>query len=227
MRFHMKLAAALFAVFFAGPALAKAPPSWSGCHVGFHGGYAMASSDTTFAAPGAPIALAVDGLSSHGAEIGANAGCDLQLTGTPFVVGGWGEWTWRDLDHTTTLTLGPNIARASFGIDQAWAIGGRAGVAHENALLYVLVGYTQAESSPLLVSMNGTALGSFGLGTLQGWVFGGGMEVRLEHGWALRGEYRQVRYDGTGAELIPGTLAVDMDTTEHVARLGAVYRFGH
>lgn len=221
-----KLMAPLAAVLLCSPALAQAPPSWTGCHVGLHVGYVVAGHDTDLKATGAPIALSIGSLSSDGGEIGGGAGCDMAVTGTPFVVGAFGEWTWRDIDHATTLTLGSDRARASFGIDQAWTVGARAGfVAHDKVLIYALLGYTQADSSSLKLAVNDTPVASFGLGTLKGWVVGGGFEMLMEKGWAVRGEYRHVRYDGTGAELIPGQLDLDMDTTEHVARLGAVYRF--
>ena len=202
-------------------------PQWTGLHIGAHIGYGTADTDTAIGVDPTimPAGISFDGLSATGAEVGGSLGYDVRLPNSPFVIGVFGDWSWRDLDHTTSLTLGPLSASASLSIEDAWTIGGRAGyLLNDSTLLYALVGYRQASMSSLKLSADGIGATSFGVGDLKGWTVGGGLETQLSGGWALRGEYRFTRYDGQSVELIPGALALDLDTDEHVARLGAVWR---
>lgn len=199
----------------------------TGCHAGIFGGYAFAHHDTNLGVPGMPIGLRMNGLSADSGEAGVTVGCDVRVTGTDFVVGAFGDWAgWRNLDHTTTLTIGPDNASARFGSSSAWTVGGRVGViVRESVMIYALAGYTSADTDPLKLAVNGVTMASFGLGKLEGIVVGGGIEADLGRGFAMRGEYRHVRYDDIGAELIPGLLDLDIKTREHIARLAVIWRF--
>jgi outer membrane immunogenic protein len=212
----------------AGPlAAGEPPPSWTGCSVSAHAGYAVAAHDATLGLVGAPVALNIDSLSASGGEIGAGLGCDFRIPGQPFVVGVFGDWTWRELEQSNTLTLGGFQAGTKMTIDDAWTVGGRAGIlVNPSTLLYGLIGYTQARTSSLVLSATGFPSASFGVPDLSGWTVGGGLETQLGQGWAVRGEYRYTQYEEETVKLVPGLLNLDLKTTEHSGRLGMVYRFG-
>ena len=221
----MRMLATLFAaLLMAAPALAAdKPPAWTGCHIAAHVGYSIAEHDTTLAVPGF-AGVNLDSLSASGAGLGGGVGCDLRLSNAPIVVGAWADWSWRDLEQSNTLTLGGFTAGTRYAVEDAWAVGARAGVLINDAtLLYALAGYTEARTSSLTVTAGGGG-GSIGMPDLSGWLVGGGLETQLGSGWALRAEYRYARYDGETVALIPGALNLDLDTSEHTARIGAIWR---
>lgn len=192
-------AAALASTLIAAPAAAN--PSWTGCHVGIHAGDTVAASEISV-----PGFASLDGLSSEGGQIGPVAGCDVQIE--RFVLGGFIDYAFRSVD--TKVTLGG--LSESVGLENAWSIGGRAGVLlTPHTLAYGLVAYQRSDFDDA---------GSGLISDLSGIAVGGGLETEFSPGWALRGEYRYVDYSG---EDILGI--ADLDTSEHSFRAGLVWKF--
>ncbi|MGE0022493.1 MAG: outer membrane protein [Hyphomicrobium sp.] len=192
-------AAALSALLVAAPA--QAGNNWAGCYVGVHGGYAVADHDVSV-----PGLFGLDGISGEGAQGGPVVGCDF--TAGQVVVGAFADYAFRSVD--TTVTLGGS--QASVGLEDAWSAGLRAGwLFTPQTLVYGLVSYQSTEVDDLGIGL---------LSDLDGIGWGGGLETELGGGLTLRGEYRFVDYD---TARIGGL--VDLDTNEHQARVGVVYRF--
>jgi outer membrane immunogenic protein len=177
------------------PAVLAPSTSWTGCSIGGGGGYAI--SNTTVGVPGF---FELDGLGAEGFTAFAGAGCDLQLG--QVVVGAFADYTW-DFDHDVTLTIGSGSA--STGLNERWAVGGRAGVLVGPSLVYGLVGYTDAQLD---------------IGDHAGVVYGGGVELPIGSGFSLKGEYRYsdletVSYGG-----------LDVDPDIHEVRASLNYKIG-
>lgn len=195
----------------------------TGCYAGLIGGYSMTSANTTVGDGTSGINF--DGLSAKGMTGGGIVGCDVKI-GSHLVFGGWADYQFKDVGHNSTLFFGPDSFNASFGIKNGWTVGGRLGVqVHPSALLYGLVGYTQAEADDLNLGYNGSSVATFDIPTLKGWVFGGGIETNIGNGFSLRGEYRYTKYDDVSLSLAPG-LNADMKLEDHAAMASIVYRFG-
>jgi outer membrane immunogenic protein len=205
------------------PAAIAPATSWSGCYVGGGGGWGI--SKTTLTVPGVkavaddPATLpdesapavpgaSLDGLGADGGVLGVLGGCDLQMG--QVVVGGFANYDWHQ-DHDVTLTLGTKSW--SSGIDEQWAVGGRAGVLVGPSLVYGIAGYTEAKLD---------------IGDHTGWVYGAGVELPLGNGFSLRGEYtysdlEEVAYK-VGPAMAPTTLLVDPDV--HAVKAALTYRIG-
>lgn len=218
MRIFATIAFLLASAF---PAFA-AEPNWTGCYVGGHVGYSSATTEADLNTPLAPVGVNFDGLGASGANFGALAGCDLRIAGSPFVVGAFADFTRQDLEHEITLTVGVPVASVRYSIEDSYSIGGRLGyLVNPTTLAYALAAHTWAQTSPLTV-----AGASFGTSDLTGWTIGGGIETQIAANLMVRVEYRQTWFEDDRVELVPGFLNLDLDTTEHVGRVGLTYRFG-
>lgn len=194
-------AAALALALLAGAPAAGAG-GWTGCYAGVQGGYAMANHDVDVGG-----VVAVDGIGGEGFEGGPLIGCDLQI-GDRFVVGALADYAFRDVE-TSASAFGSGV---SVGLTDAWSVGARAGfLVTPTTLVYALAAFQHTE-----VDDAGSGL----LSSLEGIAVGGGLETELAAGWALRGEYRFVAYDG---ETIAGVVGIETD--EQQGRIGLVYRF--
>lgn len=127
-----------------------------------------------------------------------------------------------------------------YKVGDSWAIGGRLGfLAMDNALLYILAGYTEAnikaestlESNgyPNLYYHNSES------GWQDGWFVGGGIEALLWDNISLKAEYRYADYgkikdSGEEFESVEGIFDQyrdqEADITVHTVRAVLSYRFG-
>jgi opacity protein-like surface antigen len=177
------------------PAVLAPAPSWTGCFASIGGGWAVSKTEVSIPGVGGLDGLGADGV------LAAGGGCDLQMG--QVVVGGWADYSWHQ-DHDVTLTT--PWGSASTGLNEAWAVGGRAGVLVGPSLIYGLAGYTEAKLD---------------IGDHTGVVYGGGVELPIGAGFALKGEYRysdleSIRYGGF----------VDVDPDVHEVRAAISYRIG-
>lgn len=209
-----------------------AEAKWTGCYGGVQGGYTMAAHDTTLSTPAlGGASVNIDSLSAEDVAAGIVVGCDLQVT-ERVVFGLMGDYSWRDLEQGNTLSIGGGAITAGtdFALEDSWSIGARAGVLlNPQTLAYLLVAYHETDVSDLTVFLNTPGPSgsvSFDVDQMTGWAFGGGLEAEVMPGFYLRGEYRYLDYDDETIALAPGLLDLDLDTTEHIARVGLVYKFG-
>jgi outer membrane immunogenic protein len=191
------------------PAVLAPATSWTGCYGGGTGGYAVSTSSLSAAYEGWEF-WSVDDLAGKGATLGVIGGCDLQLNRV--VVGAWGDYTWH-IDHEAKTELLQAISLNGV-LDTQWAVGGRAGVLLNDAtLVYASLGYTEAEGADI---------------TAKGIVYGGGVEVQLGAGFAIRGEYRYSDLDEQNMKWIGDVegLSGTADSDIHEVRAALTYRLG-
>jgi outer membrane immunogenic protein len=173
------------------PAVLAPSTSWSGCYAGVGGGWGVSKTEAE------AFGFVIDGLGADGGILSALGGCDLQLG--QVVVGAFGEYSWH---HDHTLQFGP----LSTSLDESWSVGGRAGVLVGPTLVYGLAGFTRAE---------------FEFGDHDGIVYGGGVELPIGNGFALRGEYTFSDYD---TERYDGFVDVSPDV--HAVKAALTYKIG-
>lgn len=105
----------------------------------------------------------------------------------------------------------------SASIDWLWTVRGRVGLDMNGWMPYITGGYAMADVG---ASDN---LGS-GSDTVHGWTIGGGLEVKLDRNWSIKGEYLYVDLDDSfglsGAP--PGDASVE---DLHIVRAGVNYKF--
>ena len=134
------------------------------------------------------------GLSSTGLLAGASVLCDLQI-GTSVVVGAFGgaEKAFGDFD--------------TLGISHQWDVGMRAGfLIHPSVLLYGHAAFTRASVT--------------GLGDIDGWKWGPGMEVKLPaSAWSF-----DLRYQLSDMDI--GSFAPGVDAEVRTVRFGLTYKLG-
>ncbi len=100
-------------------------------------------------------------------------------------------------------------------LDWLWTLRGRVGLDMNGWMPYITGGLAMAEVS----ADNGFSSGS---DTLTGWTVGGGLEVKLDRAWSIKGEYL---YVDVGDSF--GTGGGDRATLEdlHIVRAGINYKF--
>jgi opacity protein-like surface antigen len=179
------------------PAVLAPAPSWTGCYGQVAGGWAVSKTEVSI-----PPWASLDGLGADGGVLSVGAGCDLQMG--QVVVGGFADYAWHQ-DHAVNVTFGPTSIDLAT-LEEQWAVGGRAGVLVGPSLVYALAGYTQAKLD---------------IGDHEGIVYGGGVELPIGAGFALKGEYRysdleSIRYGGL----------LDVDPDVHEVRAAISYRIG-
>ena len=212
---------ALVALFVAGilyvqPAKAD---GWTGCYGGAAGGYSAALTDTSIS--GKKGSIGVDSLGAEGGSITGLIGCDMQVA-PRIIMGVWGDWTYDpDTTFSVTATGFPTLLQTS--LENRWGVGGRAGyLVVPGALVYVLAGYTQAQTS----NITSPAKPGFVIAVpdLKGYVIGAGSEFDLGKGFFLQAQYSYANYDKVNIAL-GGPLVLGLDTDVQTARVGLLYKF--
>jgi outer membrane immunogenic protein len=232
---------------------------WSGFHVGVGGGgnFAFVKEDSDSFVEAGDDFFNMKG--DHSADLGRagafgtiEAGADLQL-GSSFVVGvlanyDFGKETMKNKSNTVAFVEGdipyePGTYETKYEVGDSWAIGARAGfLAMDNALIYVLGGYTEAKikSESELRGVDDASFLAFDTNDSSwedGWFVGGGIEALLTQNISLKGEYRYNDYgsrhrnDSASDFLdVPAESFAnshqDIDVTVHSVRAVLSYRFG-
>lgn len=216
--------------------------NWTGFYVGGNAGGGMASS--AFGDPGffAPSATPTSRYFTGGAQAGYNYQLGHGMVGIEADVTG-------NSAFNDAVLGGSNFAAMAVGLkaDVNGTIRGRAGVAVDNALLYVTGGAAWAKYRQQGTSFS-NRLANFGAfdgltadsdGTLWGGVVGAGIEYAVGSNWSVGGEFLHTMYgdrdasvlgaDGTnicGGVASPANCVIRSQLTTSVARLRANYRFG-
>lgn len=178
------------------------------CHLGAQAGLSFGT-----AAISLPSSANLDGLGlrSRSPDAGLHAGCDVKVSGSPFVVGVFGDYTWRNTEFSvasTPLTF-------SAALSNTWTVGARAGYALTNgAMPYALLGYTTTD---VAYSTPTAGMPS----TLRGWTYGGGIEIPMAQNVTAALETRYTRY--ADADLFSGFATMRTDEVAMVARLNFTF----
>ena len=214
---------ALVAVVAAGtlyvqPAKAE---NWTGCYVGGAGGYSAALMDTSISAGGGGIG--VDSRGMQGGSVAALLGCDMQVA-PRVVMGVFADWTY-DPDTTFSITATGIPTLLQMSLENRWGVGGRAGyLVQPGSLVYVLAGYTQAQTSNITSPAGGPGF-VIGVPDLKGYVIGAGSEFALGNGLYLQAQYSYANYAKENIALGGGPLVLGLDTDVQTARVGLLFKF--
>lgn len=198
--------------------------NWTGCYIGAAGGYSTATTDASVSF--GPASAGVDSLGYAGGSYSGLAGCDLHVA-PKIVLGAWFDYTKADADFDVTLTGAPGSLLHT-GLDTSWAVGGRAGyLVTERSMIYVLAGYTRADTENISAPAFGPAA-VLAVPTLEGYVIGGGAEFALGSGFFLQTQYSYANYDSVSLPLGPGVgaPALALDTDVQQVRVGLTYKLG-
>ena len=184
------------------PAPVVAPVfSWTGCYLGVHaGGGAVRSSFTdTFVGEGAGRSWGNGGLA------GGQIGCNYQ-TGV-LVLGIEGEGYWSGMrarqEGSSSIFIGEGTVtfRDTAEARNRWdyTVAGRVGVAYERAFIYGKAGWAWGRfdfnaSQTISEGLDSQSITSTGSGTLNGPLFGIGVEYALTNNWTVKGEYNYINY---------------------------------
>lgn len=200
---------------------------WRGFFISGSIGYGWGNTDldTTVDQNPGPV-FQGSGSGDNDGVIGAvGLGYDFPV-GRGFVLGGFVDYTFGELDDRFTDDFGVNL-KSSY--DDVWAVGGRLGyVVHKDLLLYGTVGYTHAEFE---IGNSGGKVSD----DLDGYFVGVGLERKICDNIFLKGEYRYSDFDetsisGTSSSGGPcgGSCIIDQDIDHeiHSIRVGVAYKFG-
>lgn len=256
--------AALAAVIMAAPAVAAdvepmpEAVNWTAFHVGVGGGgnfgFVDESSNSFINSNDQFFTFG-----EHHSDLGdagffgtVEAGFDYQF-GSSFVAGllanyDFGKTKMNNRSNSLVIDNNNNtpIDNATFEtkweIGDSWGIGGRLGfLAMDNALIYVLGGYTEAkiksESSISGDNNSNFAFNTSDSGWEDGWFVGGGIEALLTDNISLKAEYRyndygsikrkdEVDVSGGEQEFFFANSNQEADVTVHSVRAVLSYRFG-
>lgn len=193
--------------------VAAAAHDWNGFYAGVFGGYGSGNTNyTVIAAPATQANIATSGW-LLGATAGVNGQWDM------FVLGVEGDIAWSNIGGDAAA-LGGTISTNTSWIA---TLRGRAGIAVDQALLYVTAGVAAAN-----VSSTSNVPGTFA-GTRTGWTAGAGLEYAVTEDWSVKAEYAYTHL-GTasdGGALAGGIPANALDITPsfHAVKIGANFHF--
>jgi outer membrane immunogenic protein len=212
----MPAAAADLGARYRAPAYAAPIYNWTGFYLGAHLG-GVFGGDYNF------NGLAV---TNNDARFmgGVQAGVDWQFSGTNWVIGAEGQYSWLSKNDAAAVFPGGYV----YSNDQRGlgSVTARFGYSFGPALAYVKGGYAYADNRET-VTLGGVPI-AFMLDANHnhGWTVGGGVEYMFAPNWSAKAEYQ---YYGFGdsrfqapAALVPfGTFHND----EHAVKAGVNYRF--
>jgi len=197
----------------AGPVVA--PPSWSGCYAGLHGGYGWGDADDTD-----PVA-AERNLSPDGYFAGGQLGCNWQWQPN-WVFGIEGDIAGANISDHEQFTTGaaPNIQHK---IESLASIRARAGWANGPHLWYVTGGWGWARAERA-TQLPGAEFFQRKSASHDGWVAGAGYEHMINQNWTVKLEYV---YYSLGEETYKfssfGQPKIDLDL--HTVKFGVNYKW--
>src|SRR5215471_10150211 len=170
----------------------KAPPapaySWTGCYLDAGVGYGLWNQEESESAFGLTTATYTNGGRGWLGRFGG--GCDIQVSGSNFVIGALADYDVMDLKGTNTQAAnftalgagGPPVG-AEEKESSAWYVGGRIGyLVTPNLLSYVNGGWSETrfdQRNFFLLLTGASAVVSAPQHTFSGWFIGGGVEYAL------------------------------------------------
>jgi outer membrane immunogenic protein len=256
------VAAAALALFLATPASAADTETplpeaadWTAFHLGagVGGNFAFVEEDAFGEKDGGFIATSLSAFGAHESDLGdagffgtIEAGFDWQL-GSSIVLGAVANYDFgkTKMDNEsfavveTCAILLCSVSEGSFAtqwkIGDSWAVGARVGfLAMDDALIYVLGGYTQAKvkAAASLEGEEGSFTSLSDSSWEDGWFVGGGIEALLTDHISVKAEYRYNDYgtieleESFADEIVQTEISQEGDITVHSVRAVLSYRFG-
>jgi outer membrane immunogenic protein len=217
--------------------------NWTGCYVGGGGGYAMWTQQSFVTLNGTPV-TANQSNGGNGWFGQGQVGCDYQFTmpyfGMQTVIGAFGDFEGGSISGSNSF---PGVT-GSETQNNAWSVGGRAGVlVTPRFLTYFDGGFTEARFSGVNYNFAIAGGGPTGLSlssqTYNGWFIGSGFEYAFNwlpiNGLFLKTEFRYSQYGGNGQSVpisgslvgigIPPGVALNSQKSTEFISTELVYRF--
>jgi outer membrane immunogenic protein len=155
-----------------------------------------------------------------------------------YVVGAFADFDWSNIDTRGTLHIeSTTVDVSAFDLNNAWTVGGRAGVLiTSSTLVYGLLGYSWFDFDNLRVTAVGSDDGSRGSDSGGGFArilnepirkgntLGGGIEQKITPNLSLKAEYRFT--DLGDADQAIDMVEIDRHSKIQIVRVGAAYRIG-
>lgn len=200
---------------------AEAGSPWTGCYIGAGAGYTAANTTATEDIAGFGTVFAVDGLGAQGVSLSPIAGCDV-VVAPKVLLGIGGSYAWDDVDFSVSAFGAPGDL-VNLSLENRADIFVRAGyLVTPQTLAYLLVGYTQAQTSDLEFPAFGPAA-SLPVGDLKGWEVGGGLETDLGNHLFLQGQATWAQYDKESIDLGFGE-SIGLETDMLEARVSLLWK---
>ncbi|BGE87478.1 outer membrane beta-barrel protein [Methylosinus sp. 3S-1] len=186
------------------------PESWTGAHIGAHGGYAFGSTKLTSGS------WTGDGVGGAGGVGGALLGYDYQWGRS--VLGVEIDGSGGGARSTASVTLRRFSANAQIAYDWDYSIRARAGRLFGSTLLFGTVGWTQTYGRLTTAGLGGIETSHL----FSGVQLGGGVETMLTTHLGARLEYLHSFYDKYAGVL--GS-SIDARPTTGKTRAAVIYKF--
>ncbi|MDX2155208.1 MAG: outer membrane protein [Hyphomicrobiaceae bacterium] len=185
---------------------AMRPGIWPGFYAGINGGYAWGSLD--------PFGRS-DGVDLDSGTLGGHVGYNLQLD--RFVIGAEGDLGWRWASGSRSYA---DPAHLDGEASLLSSLRLRAGFAFDNVLVYGTGGVAFGRFETDLTSLAGLASTSE---TFAGYVFGGGLEMKITSSLSGRVEALHYGFDDKTFDFSGGAMRSDLSTS--TIRAGISYHF--
>jgi outer membrane immunogenic protein len=204
--------------------------NWSGFYLGGHIGYGWGDASAT---PTGIVGLLIgpfDG-SHDGFLAGGTLGMNYQSGN--IVLGLEGEWTWSNIDGSSTAMLVFGVPGAVGTYSNNWiaTVAGRVGVAFDTVLVYGKAGIAWANNDYAVTTINFAPYASTISETETGWLVGLGVEWAFAPNWTMKIEGNYMDFGRTNHAFAPvgGFLPINSDIDSHIGtvKLGVNYRFGN
>jgi outer membrane immunogenic protein len=212
--------------------------SWTGCYIGVHAGGGATRSDFTDAF----TSEAVNGGSrswGNGGLAGGQAGCNYQTGVLVFGVEGEGYWSGMKAAREFTFDRSIDVEGATTRNKWDYTVAGRIGVAYERAFIYGKAGWAWGKFDFTAFETRDSGIFSQtirGSKTLNGPLFGLGIEYALTNNWTVKGEYNYINYglspvdfrftecEGSSCESGPA-FRNSQSAEKHIFKFGVNYLF--
>lgn len=215
--------------------------NWTGCYIGVHGGGGATRSDFTdsFFSEGRG-----SGSWGNGGLAGGQIGCNYQTGVLVLGIEGEGYWSGMKVREESLFGSGATSEGLVSEAKNKWdyTVAGRIGVAYERAFIYGKAGWAWGEydftSTRTSISPGNNFSDTFrGNETLNGPLFGLGVEYALTNNWTVKGEYNYINYglspvSFTRTQCLNGACVVDpsrfsqsFSSEKHIFKFGVNYLF--
>jgi outer membrane immunogenic protein len=214
--------------------------TWTGCYLGIHGGGGATRSNFTDSA-----SIFLQGPSDSGSNswgngglAGGQIGCNYQTGVLVLGIEGEGYWSGMKSSQELSINTGEGILgfRAEARNKYDYTVAGRIGVAYERAFIYGKAGWAWGRFDfSAADTFNGVAENSiFGSNTLNGPLFGVGVEYALTNNWTVKGEYNYINYGlsptsftacSGGGTCQANAFSLSQSAEKHIFKFGVNYLF--
>jgi outer membrane immunogenic protein len=212
-------------------------PKWAGWYVGINAGGAWGTKTFNYNDPGTIPFLWSAAVPVNGMFLGGQIGYNFQ--NGPWVYGIEADGDWANIKGQNICNTTVFFVNCTANIHALGTVTGRAGIAVDNALLYIKGGLAMARDeftiSNVALPPLATAFSSTVSDTRMGWTFGAGLEYMLFSAWSAKLEYNYMdfgtkRYDfPIAAAAIPANTFRGWEDTQrvHLVKVGLNYHFGN